>query len=410
MNNITKNGATLYIDNEHCCGCGGCSHICPKGAITMQIGEFGAIYPDINIDKCIGCNLCVNFCTFGKNKNTQMLKSYAATNINIDQKMLSSSAGIFPALATYFLQNGDGVVGVAMNIVEGKAQVNHILITQENQLSALQGSKYVQSDGLSSYNEIKNFLNTGKRLLLSGTPCQIASFKSLFKNYYNQIFCVDIICHGVPSLTFFNEYLLYSQQRNQCEITQFIFRDKKYNWGLQGGAIYKSVKGDGQFSISPQNSSYYRFFIAGETYRDSCYSCPYACLQRTGDLTIGDYWGANKFSPELMKENGGEFDTKEGVSCVLCNNLKGQQMLEIIKSNLVLKEVDIDKILIINKQLREPAKHTGLREKLIKLYNKNGYKAVEKVHLRICRKEKTKKIIKSLVPKSAKKLIKKVLK
>ena len=409
MNNITKSGSALYKDKSKCCGCGGCAFVCPKNAIVMKFDDCGVIYPPIDLEKCIGCNICVAFCSFGKNRNDAALVSYAASNVDGKQKFKSSSAGIFPALATYFLRNGGAVVGVSLKMINGKADVRHVMVIDENELPTLQGSKYVQSAGLDNYREVLEFLKTGKKILFSGTPCQISCFKSLFKKYSDQIYTVDIICHGVPGLEFFNDYILSVENKKNCEITDFIFRDKKNGWGLQGNISYIVKNKKANKSISPESSSYYRFFLDGETYRDSCYSCPYTCLQRSGDLTIGDYWGAQKFSPELMVENGGMFNSREGVSCILCNSQKGKMMLDCVKYSLISAEVDVEKILIINKQLREPATHTGLRDKIFKEYKSNGYKGVERIYLKIRRKEKAKKFIKSLIPEPMLKRLKKKL-
>ncbi len=409
MNNITKSGSALYKDKSKCCGCGGCAFVCPKNAIVMKFDDCGVIYPHIDLEKCIGCNICVAFCSFGKNRNDAALVSYAASNVDGKQKFKSSSAGIFPALATYFLRNGGAVVGVSLKMINGKADVRHVMVIDENELPTLQGSKYVQSAGLDNYREVLEFLKTGKKILFSGTPCQISCFKSLFKKYSDQIYTVDIICHGVPGLEFFNDYLSYLSKKHDMTVYNISFRDKSKGWGKEGIVECDGKTSHKSLGFSPYVSSYYRFFDNAEIFRDSCYSCPYTCLQRSGDLTIGDYWGAQKFSPELMVENGGMFNSREGVSCILCNSQKGKMMLDCVKYSLISAEVDVEKILIINKQLREPATHTGLRDKIFKEYKSNGYKGVERIYLKIRRKEKAKKFIKSLIPEPMLKRLKKKL-
>ncbi len=410
MNNKTKSNSILYKDTSECCGCGGCSLVCPKKAISMRPDKYGVIYPDIDLEKCVGCNICVNSCSFGKNKHEKVLTSYAASNIDEKQRNQSSSGGIFPAIALDFLKKGDIVVGVSLAMADGKASIRHIMIEKERELPALQGSKYVQSDGLVCYNEIKQALSVGRKVLYSGTPCQVAEFRSLFKKYDRQIYTIDIICHGVPGLAFFNDYLMNLQTENRYKIYEVTFRDKRYGWGKTGIIKFEQGGTSNKCLFSAKNSSYYRFFDAGEISRDSCYSCPYACLQRPGDLTLGDYWGAQRFSPELMQENGGVFNSKEGISCVLCNSPKGREMLDIVQGSLILKEVDIDKILIINKQLREPAKHTPLRDKIFSAYEKDGYAGIEKIFKKLCRSENRKKLLKSMIPKPIFNALKKILK
>lgn len=410
MNHITKNGMPLYEDMGKCCGCGACSLVCPTHAITMKADDKGASYPDIDLEKCIACNRCIKTCAFGQGKQDDGVISYAAANNHAEQSMASSSGGVFPAIATDFLRQGHAVVGVALDIVEGRANVRHIMIQSQNELTRLQGSKYVQSSGLENYNAINQVLKDGKKLLFSGTPCQVAGFKSLFKQYLDQIYAIDIICHGVPGLTFFNDYLDWVHQNQGGVVTGVVFRDKALGWSTSG-RIDARIHGDNRrVQFSQNTSSYYSFFYSGETYRDSCYACPYACLQRVGDLTIGDYWGVQRLSPELMVENGGPFDSHKGISCVLCNNAKGADMLQKAKDILICREVTIDKITVYNHQLVAPANHTALRHKLFRQYHKKGYSGVEKIFCTIKRKEAMRKKVKAMIPRQVYALIKKVKK
>lgn len=187
------------------------------------------------------------------------------------------------------------------------------------------------------------------------------------------VFTIDIICHGVPSQSFFNGYLKEYQKRKKQELSYIDFRNKKYGWGLTG--IAKFENGDEE-TVTPEKSSYYRYFLDGEIYRENCYKCPYANSNRVGDITIGDYWGIEQCSPELLDK--GKISEKKGVSCLLTNNNTGEKMLSEFGTQLVVYPVPISKILIRNTQLKEPAKHSEKRQKLLKRFKDNGYSSIEK--------------------------------
>ncbi|HHD2595319.1 TPA: Coenzyme F420 hydrogenase/dehydrogenase, beta subunit C-terminal domain [Clostridium perfringens] len=398
---------TVYKEKKLCCGCGLCASICPKEAITMNIDENGFKYPYIDMDKCIECGLCVNSCKFGLKDNFYESKCYAGVNKNTEQRKLSTSAGIFSAIATTFIKEGNVVCGATMEMQNGVADVKHIVIDSIMDLPKLQGSKYVQSNFENCYEDLKKALNLRKKVLISGTPCQINNVKYVFKKYIDQLYTIDIICHGVPSIRFFNDYLQYIQNKKNIKITDFTFRNKKFGWDLIG--TYKYIKSNGEqneVSFYPGDSSYYKLFLDGEIYRESCYQCPYACQNRISDLTIGDYWGIEKYSPELMIENGGPFDCKQGVSCVLGNTRRGKEMIDLSIETLELREINIDKVLKINKQLCEPAKFSSKRNKVFSKYEIGKYSEVEKLYKIWGKKENIVLSLKGLIPKCAKKYIK----
>ncbi|MBQ8824757.1 MAG: Coenzyme F420 hydrogenase/dehydrogenase, beta subunit C-terminal domain [Ruminococcus sp.] len=384
-----------------CCGCGACSSICPKKAITMKQDTFGFIYPHIEQEKCIDCGMCKKICSFQKIYNIERKNDkkicFAAFNKDSKELSLSSSGGVFSAIAGSFLKKGGVVCGASMKLENGEASVNHILIYSTDELFKLQGSKYVQSNMWKCIGKIKEELKNGKKVLFTGTPCQVDSIKTIFKNYVrSQLFTIDVICHGVPNQDFFNSYLKDFQDKNKIKLTKFDFRNKKYKWGLDGLAVGSD---DSEIKITTIESSYYRYFIYGEIYRTSCYQCPYACLERVGDLTIGDYWGVEQYDSKLLDVNGGAFTRDKGVSCVLENTSAGNMLLKEYGTNLHLEPVKIENVIKINTQLREPAKHSEKRKKIFDLYAKYGYSGVENMFQRRRRYEIFKASVKKLIPK-----------
>lgn len=253
----------------------------------------------------------------------------------------------------------------------------HTLINSKEKLSDLQGSKYVQSNLWECLKSMDNLLKSGRIILFSGTPCQVDAVKSKFRKYIRtQLFTIDIICHGVPSQKFLEDFLNEYQKRRKLSLKKLSFRDKKYGWGLSGELILDNDKSE---KFTKNDFSYYKYFLDGEIYRDSCYCCPYACPKRVGDITIGDYWGIKDYDPQLLVENGGVFDIKEGISCLIVNNKRGKELLKNFGDNIQKEIVDIRHVMQINKQLQEPAKYTKMRKKIFSTYTKKGYSAVEKM-------------------------------
>ncbi len=389
----------VYLSKDKCCGCALCQNVCPKSAIKMIPDKYGYKYPVIDQKKCIDCGLCRKNCIFINHDLNQVKDTYAAKNMNRDELLKSSSGGIFSAIADAFISNNGYVCGAVMNFENGNVNIKHEVINSSNGLYKLQGSKYVQSDISDVLVEVKNKLKDGKDVLFSGTPCQVAAIKKFTKNVKNgQLYTIDIICHGVPNQKFFNDYVQYNCEKNKYKINEFVFRDKEYGWGEEGNIFAQTFSNHTvKQKITTENSSYYKYFFEAEISRKSCYHCPFAQDQRVGDITVGDYWGVQDYSPELMKENGGNFASSEGISCLLINTDNGNELIDKFGINLYKENVDYDKIKIVNTQLTVPAQHTKLRNRLLDAYIKKGYAGVEKIYERQYAWHRLKQLIKKIL-------------
>ena len=386
-----------YKITDDCISCGACAADCPVEAIS----EGDGIYV-IDADTCIDCGACKKICVFSREKNKNEYKCYACVNKNDSLIMKSASGGAFSAIASAFLESGGHVCGAVTVLEKGIITIEHKVINNVEHLYQLQGSKYVQSSTLSAFEEIQKILKKGEKVLFSGTPCQVDAIKNLCKQYVGKsLFTIDIICHGVPSQKFLNGYLQEYQKRKKSCLTYIDFRNKKYGWGLTG--VTKFIDKDDS-SISPVDSSYYKLFLEGEIYRENCYKCPYANLNRVGDLTIGDYWGFQELSPEL-KSNPNVSDRK-GVSCLIVNNYIGNNLLNEFGGDLFIYPVEVEKVMVINTQLREPAKYTSRRKNILNTFVKKGYGPIEKSFQRKLKVRQCKTIMKKLLPEPIKKIIK----
>ena len=228
-----KNSSIL---KETCCGCSSCSTICPVDAIEMKTDSEGFFYPFFNIDKCIGCKLCEKHCPIVNSKcisvnSEKQAIGFAAKCNNPKIRKESSSGGLFSVLATKILEQDGIVYGAALSIKNGYISTKHIRIKKKEELYKIQGSKYMQSEMGQTYEEIRNLLSQGFKVLFSGTACQIAGLKAFLKKDYINLITIAIICHGVPSSMIFNQYIKeITEQRNKTEIADIKFRDKTLGW------------------------------------------------------------------------------------------------------------------------------------------------------------------------------------
>lgn len=349
-------------------------NVCSKQAIHMKEDEYGFLYPEINLTSCISCGACIRVCAYQHSKREAFpLETYVAVTQNTDI-LQSSSGGVFASLAASVLEDGGVVYGSSIEYENGKLVPKHIGICHQNELKKLQGSKYVQSLMGTVYQDVKTQLQDGRQVLFSGTPCQVDALQQYLGNARSNLLTVDIVCHGVPGVAFFQDYIKLLENKLKRKIVDFKFRDKSRGWGLNGTAIY----GNGSKPIYCSESSYYTLFLQGDCYRLNCYQCKYACAHRPGDLTLGDYWGIEHEHPEILTINGGEIDKDKGVSLILVNTEQGRTYLNRYQSGLKRWKSDFEKIARENGQLRHPTYLTDKREQVLKCYQTGGYAAVEK--------------------------------
>jgi len=376
--NLKNKSSLKHIKNNemNCCGCSACYNICPKKAITMVEDEYGFIYPKIDADKCINCGLCTRVCDYKKEhskiKNDDCT-AYLGINNNEERLLKSSSGGIFIALAERTISEGGIVYGSAMDNFE----CHHIRVTDRANLSKLQGSKYVQSSIGDIYSQVKTDLENNKKVLFSGTPCQIGGLNGyLLGKKYDNLMTVDIICHGVPNNKFFKDYIKNLEQKKDIKVNDFTFRDKTRGGGYNAKVVYKNKK----LIVPSYTSSYYQLFLDSVICRENCYTCQYAGTKRVSDITIGDYWGA-------IEEHAVELKNKSiinGVSCILINSNKGQKFIDSLNDELFVVKSTYEKVSKHNKQLISPSKKSVYRSYVMSLYKDDGYNEVDKWYKKKC--------------------------
>lgn len=321
---------------ENCCGCSACANICPTGAIEMLEDEKGFKYPKVNIEKCINCKLCEKVCPIisAKPEEEKNLKIIAGYNKNIEERINSSSGGIFALVAQEILNRNGIVFGAAF---DDSFNVYHTYVETKKELSKLMGSKYVQSDIKKTYKKVKEFLQKDRYVLFTGTPCQIEGLISYLQKDYNKLYTQDIICHGVPSPYVWNKYKEYREKKDRATPKLISFRNKDNGWNKYN-LKFKYL--DSQYCKNKNKDLYMQSFLRNTILRDSCYQCHFKKMYRISDITLADYWGIKQDIPKL-------YDNK-GASIIIINSEKGKELFDSIKEKIIWQEIELKKVIKSN--------------------------------------------------------------
>lgn len=235
----------FITDKQNCCGCTACASVCAHNAIAMIPDNLGFLYPTVNAEKCVNCGICNKVCQFNEdykrydNYDTPLAFQFRISKDEELQK--SQSGGAFFAIADKFIAERGYVYGA---VFTDTWRVIHKKATEKQTLSSLRMSKYVQSDMRGVFMQVKNDLRNGHKVLFSGTACQVAGLKSFIPNgLHENLFCIDIICHGVPSPKIWEDYIDYLQISRKSKIVRACFRDKRFGWhGATESFLYENGK------------------------------------------------------------------------------------------------------------------------------------------------------------------------
>lgn len=333
---------------EQCTGCTACVNICGKSAITMVPDKLGFYYPSVNEEQCVNCGLCELSCP-NNHPVTKVYPQHALVGHATDatEQLTSTSGGVASVLSRWCLRQGGIVYGCS---AKECTHVQHIRVTQEEELEWLKGSKYVQSDMGSIYTQVRKDLRDGRLVLFIGTPCQCAGLKSFLHKDYDKLYTIDFVCHGVPSQLVLNEELKLHATEEQLHSARLSFRRKvkKCNkYVTQYGIFLTQDSGTKLYGETFPENPYITGFLSALFYRNSCYQCHYTTPERVSDITLGDYG-----------DHDGEYESFEGkkrlLSMLAINTKEGAKLVADLHSELFLKNIDYRKLVSSQGQLQRP--------------------------------------------------------
>ena len=339
----------IKLANQNTCtGCHACMNVCPKHAISMVEDYEGFLQPSIDVDICIECGLCQNTCPVISPLHHNEISQRVYAFINYTDREKSSSGGAFSFFARKILSQGGVVFGAYM---DENLQVRHTAIESLDELDRLRGSKYVQSKIGVTYAEAKKLLQSDRKVLFTGTPCQISGlYKYLGRRWEDRLITLDIVCHGVPNQKIFDTYLQKLIKikkfapKNAGNIVGFRFRNLD-SWDYRPAV--KIAKSKTWLILSQEANVYMAAFFRGLTFRRSCFTCQYANTERVGTFTIADFWGVGSIGKKFKE------DVSSGVSLLIDNY---GQMDRFISSedNIYVEKRSLDEARLKNENLNRP--------------------------------------------------------
>lgn len=343
----------IAAHKAQCCGCHACANVCPVHAIEMREDEEGFLYPHVDEGKCVKCGRCAAVCQMMNGRKSAhgcSREVYACMNLNMEERLASSSGGVFILLAKQVLAQGGQVFGAAF---DENVQVRHEGASDLEGCRRFMGSKYVQSTIGNTFSEAKRLLEKGVPVLFSGTPCQIHGLRLFLGKDYENLYTVDVICHGAPSPIVFCACKKQVEADKDTKVLTANFRDKF--WGWKHFSLAWNLENGGKEILPREHTAYMRGFLNNLYLRPSCYQCHNREGNYFSDLTLGDYWGVTRKDPDM--------DDDKGTSVVLIHTDKGQELFAQICCSLKVKLVDREYVIRNNFSLTKSEDMHPDREK-----------------------------------------------
>ena len=358
------------LDKGRCTGCGACFTSCAHNAISMQYDDEGFEYPVVNHDTCVDCGLCqancpvIHFDLEKRKAYSNSQQGYAARNLNMSQRLVSSSGSIFPPIAEWILENGGVVVGTAY---DEDFNAKHLLVENKEDLYQLQGSKYLQCKvDNSTFKRVRDELKKGRLVLYSGMACQVEGLKSYLRKEYENLYTVDLICMGIPSPKVWQIYLKTFFKGEK--IKHVNFKEKSIGWDNFSFHIDTDKQ---SFKENGMRNLYLQSMFRSWNMRLSCFNCPFKNAERLSDFTLADCWGAYKQLPEI--------NDNKGLSSVVVHSKKGLALWEKLDDRIESRDISIDDIATGNSNLIKNKPQTGNRRLFYELLATKPRKAFVKL-------------------------------
>ncbi len=360
------------LAHDRCTGCAACFSACAHRAISMKYDNEGFEYPYIDTSRCVDCGLCQIVCPVIQYSNKNELRNdfcdiqrgYAARNVNIQQREISSSGSIFPPIAEWIIDKGGVVIGTAF---DDSFNAKHQVARTKDDIVSLQGSKYLQCKAdNTTFKFIRDELRTGKYVLYSGMACQVEGLKSFLRTDYDNLYTIDLVCMGIPSPMVWQKYLrtFFGNEH----ILHVNFKEKSIGWDSFCFYIRTDKR---EYKERGMKNLYLQSMFKSWNMRPSCFRCPFKKRQRFSDFTLADCWGVYKKIPEI--------NDNKGLSSVIVHSKKGYNLWQELANKIDFVEVDMDEIRAGNPYLVLNKQPIGNRELFYKILNEHPYKAFQKL-------------------------------
>ncbi len=378
-------------DKTECFGCEACLQVCNKSAIHMQEDSEGFRYPVVDLTKCINCGLCRNVCPHEHipNKHERDKYVFGGYNLSHEIRFESTSGGAFSAIVNAFCDDNYVIFGA-----EAKGlQVFHSYISDKSKLGKFRKSKYSQSVIGYSYQQVRQFLKDGEKVLFSGTPCQVAGLLSFLKNTKrDNLLTVEVVCEGVPSPLYVRKLNKFIEQKHGASIDTIDYRYtgksifSNGKWDFE--AMLLKINGNKTVDLRNNDSTvnnkekvlvkdrwfnpFWYIWLDHLMSRPSCYHCKFTTTGRVADITLGDLWGVHLYCPELYGENGGS-------SLVVCNTEMGKQVFLEAQKQMYGHELVFEEALKYQSPMRKTISENPNREAFMEdLKSHMEYAAINK--------------------------------
>lgn len=352
-------------DLNKCYGCFACANICPKKCISLNLNEEGFFMPQVDNEECIECGLCDKVCIIDRDLNDYLPEHlspqcfYGHSNNDFERKR-SASGGLAYVVSKQTILDGGVVFGVVGKWFE---DVHHIKAETLAQLEAICGSKNIQSRVGDNYKLAKEELKKGKKVLFTGTPCQIAALYSYLDGDYKNLFTADLVCHGVPSQKVLKAYIAELEKKKGKKVIKF-GRDETFQYRPVQYIVWFE---DGSYDIlMPENSYYRKGFLSNLFQRKSCAQCRFSKIPRIADISMGDVMFRVDTPIEKLDPNN------LGVSLVAVNSKKGEIMLGCIKDEFIYYPLETEKAVISNRWLSHGINANKFRDQFFLTFAKEG--------------------------------------
>lgn len=313
--------------SEKCTGCGVCADACPKQCISIRYDAYGFYKSYVDESLCVKCHHCMDVCPANhSNKKNLIQKAYKARRTDKQEAAVSTSGGIAGVISEYIISLGGVVAGCGYDEV---LHLKHSMASTRAELEKFKGSKYLQSDTTGIYCKVRESLRTGKKVLFTGTPCQVSALRNYLGKDYNELYTLDFVCHGVSSQRVFDKYLESLNRSDAPVSVRFRNKEKGYR-NKKACFALQIVYPDQTISTSTESGIYY-WFSSSLSVRESCYNCPFVSTDRASDITLADYIGRDM----------DDADNEIGVNAVFINSEKGAALLEALKHDIKAEQKDL---------------------------------------------------------------------